>query len=677
MAGIYIKTDAPHYLKVYIGDLDPSWTTDFPQRTASWYITDSSNSGKGSFIGSQKLGASEGNTKYTSSEDEPFIFEDLLPYTEYKITCIITSSALADGTPGVNATLDENFWTLATPVINSFTITEPPTGRKYFGFSYGVSHIYYDVSKVMFEARQSGTSKWWRKATYLIEGETTDTEPIVTDEFGDYEFRMIVDTRGYQVVSDIVTATAVSYDYNYACSIVDISSERTPTSISVYLRNTEGAWYNLPERTASWYICTDGEFNVSRDCFQVIPDGEINTKNKAIVFDGLKPQTTYYIKCHITSEDSFDGIAGWNEEVYLTVSTRYPCSLTATTGHPNAQCIKWKCSVNEYYDEPLEYKLMVAFGDYSSSDLPEDEQMVQVEKGYIPAGGISEFRTVNVKRSGKLTVCLIVAIDGEEYRYYSKPIMAWPYPVTTTNFEVVTNSETLKITLNWTVDRVEEGNTEYKLNLYKRKDDGGSTLIDTWTAPCLISNTLIISAPEHGTYYIYISYLTSEYNMGNNYKSDDFTIHVSGRPWVWDWSATSQRQKAYSVIEDRTAMDVDEMDTFSYVVWDEFVDKVAEFMDYKGWLDMSLPNDMYGFTTADTYRVMLEGSKTGSNRALTVNMFNAVRYCIGSMNTFNVSVTPNSIKAHYEAKGTWDMQPKEIVYGAYFLDLAEWLNNVE
>ena len=47
------------------------------------------------------------------------------------------------------------------------------------------------------------------------------------------------------------------------------------------------------------------------------------------------------------------------------------------------------------------------------------------------------------------------------------------------------------------------------------------------------------------------------------------------------------------------------------------------------------------------------------------------------MNTFNVSVTPNSIKAHYEAKGTWDMQPKEIVYGAYFLDLAEWLNNVE
>ncbi len=190
----------------------------------------------------------------------------------------------------------------------------------------------------------------------------------------------------------------------------------------------------------------------------------------------------------------------------------------------------------------------------------------------------------------------------------------------------------------------------------------GTYVVKSWTG-IYINNTWIYCVDGDGNNAVSVKKCT--------------IIDTSGRPWVWDWSATTQRQKAYSVIEDRTAMDVDEMDAFSYAVWDEFVDKVAEFMEYKGWLDMNLPSDMYGFTTTDTYRMMLEGSKTKSSRGLTVNMFNAVRYCIGSMNTFNVSVTPNSIKAHYEAKGTWDMQPNEIVYGAYFLDLAEWLNGVK
>ena len=222
MANISLNRKAPHYLRVYINDLSPGWTSEYPVRTATWYITDDleANLIDATYIGEQELDGGIEN-----SRDEPFIFEDLSPDTEYKIFCVITSpTGTVNGSPmnPIYVELSNSFKTLKAPVITRFTVHNTEDGSLEFtDWDFSASNYYSEDSSYAttysLYARRYGSEDWWPKIenATIPDGGVVDYPSFFVDNYGIYEFLLILDTRGYKVEKEaFLIAIANPYPIN-------------------------------------------------------------------------------------------------------------------------------------------------------------------------------------------------------------------------------------------------------------------------------------------------------------------------------------------------------------------------------------------------------------------------------------------------------------------------------
>lgn len=116
-------------------------------------------------------------------------------------------------------------------------------------------------------------------------------------------------------------------------------------------------------------------------------------------------------------------------------------------------------------------------------------------------------------------------------------------------------------------------------------------------------------------------------------------------PWSWTSSngsaSSSQTRAAYSAVRNQGSLN-----NFSYLVWNDMVDKVKEVLDATGnsW------NSKYASYSATRM--------SASDKALTAKRFNSLQYNIGT---------------HYST-GIYDVSKGDTVYGDYFITLADCLN---
>ena len=151
----------------------------------------------------------------------------------------------------------------------------------------------------------------------------------------------------------------------------------------------------------------------------------------------------------------------------------------------------------------------------------------------------------------------------------------------------------------------------------------------------LISDT--ISAGT--TYYIWVSGLSGT-DVGET------VLHIvppEGSSTQWTWSDSAHNAFA----NNGNTRDV------PYTEWNEFVKLVAKKTGY--------PVSSAEMKADDTTLYAIQ--------------FNAVRYAIGSVNTFQNGT--NSIRDHHTETGQWDMSSGEVVKGQYFIDLAKYLNGIQ
>lgn len=124
------------------------------------------------------------------------------------------------------------------------------------------------------------------------------------------------------------------------------------------------------------------------------------------------------------------------------------------------------------------------------------------------------------------------------------------------------------------------------------------------------------------------------------------TDEVSVEPWSWTRSngsaSASQTRAAYSAVTNNGSLS-----KFSYLVWNDLVDKVKEVLDANG----------YSWRT--NYATYSETKMSSSSKVLTAKRFNSLRYNIGY---------------HYST-GISEVSRGDIVYGWYFTTLANCLNN--
>lgn len=144
------------------------------------------------------------------------------------------------------------------------------------------------------------------------------------------------------------------------------------------------------------------------------------------------------------------------------------------------------------------------------------------------------------------------------------------------------------------------------------------------------------------TYYLWV-------RGYNDATSGSTTVLITPSPVEpWDWTASNgsataaQTKAAYGAITSKGAVS-----NFSYLVWNDMVDKVLEIMDAAG-------------VTWNTKFASAASTKmTSSNKTLTATRFNSLRHNIGL----------------YSSTGIGDVAAGQLVYGAYFITLTSCMND--
>lgn len=120
---------------------------------------------------------------------------------------------------------------------------------------------------------------------------------------------------------------------------------------------------------------------------------------------------------------------------------------------------------------------------------------------------------------------------------------------------------------------------------------------------------------------------------------------LSVTPWSWlasNGSATAaQTQTAYNAVLDRG-----KVNAFSYLVWNDLVDKVYDYRTAKG------------HQWANNYASYANTRMSASNKTLTATKFNSLRYNIGSLYSTGIA----------------EVATGDPVYGGYFVTLADCIN---
>lgn len=158
------------------------------------------------------------------------------------------------------------------------------------------------------------------------------------------------------------------------------------------------------------------------------------------------------------------------------------------------------------------------------------------------------------------------------------------------------------------------------------------------------------------------------------YVIEYITITDSERPenWNWEIGTNSDKDKAYKALRNKGYIT-----DFTADTWNDLIDKVLKFVEYKKYSSYQIGESKYGFSSTATLPQLLAAAKmTNSDKEMTARRFNLVRYCIGNINPFGTGT--NSIKTHADDNdGRWDMNPGEEILGDYFLDLVTYLNGIK
>lgn len=158
------------------------------------------------------------------------------------------------------------------------------------------------------------------------------------------------------------------------------------------------------------------------------------------------------------------------------------------------------------------------------------------------------------------------------------------------------------------------------------------------------SDPVVFTGLEPGRWYSIYCYVSLPTGGGVEFTGSGTTLD---RPSVekWDWFASTARQRAYSAVTGRGLLS-----NFSYVVWNEMVDKVLEVAQSKGytwWID-PMSNLSYSETRMSAY-----------DKEMTAARFNSLRYNIG---------------AHYQQNLVPVVYRGNPIYGRYFTDVMAILN---
>ncbi len=130
--------------------------------------------------------------------------------------------------------------------------------------------------------------------------------------------------------------------------------------------------------------------------------------------------------------------------------------------------------------------------------------------------------------------------------------------------------------------------------------------------------------------------------------SDWVEVYVPDKPSLWSWTASNgsatdtQTQNAYAAVTNKTAVT-----NFSYLVWNDMVDKVKAVLDSTG------------ESWSTNFATYAETRMSSSDKAITAKRFNSLRFNIGS----------------HSSTGITDRAKGDYIYGWYFTTLASSLNS--
>lgn len=227
------------------------------------------------------------------------------------------------------------------------------------------------------------------------------------------------------------------------------------------------------------------------------------------------------------------------------------------------------------------------------------------------------------------------------------------------------------ITVSWSLADSSSDYTNIWINLYD-SNDTNMLQSHTITSGSGSSGSFTYTVSSEGTYWIRAQTMVSDsYVSGTNLvclnsSGSSYTckvsIDVSLRPDNWSWTTsngsatTSQTKAAYTAVMSKGLITA-----FSYLVWNDFVDKVKEFLSYTGDGNKSIGTSKYGYSSTTSYSTLISAAKmTSSDKTITTKRFNIVNYCINVMNSTGIT----------------DRSSGNIIYGSYFTTLATKLNQI-
>lgn len=360
-------------------------------------------------------------------------------------------------------------------------------------------------------------------------------------------------------------------------------------------------------------------------------------------------------------------------------------------------------STNLYFLEPgTSYKVKVwmayygAYSDYSSTLTVSIPSLTVSDLVVTRVNGGFKFSWTGTSSASKYRVRLVRNYDSDEiikttsstnititglyygvtYTVYVQPYNSYyegeecfGYPCTTAPAQpratASVNSSGV-ISVDWSLYDTSSNVSTVWINLY---DSTNSTCLQTRSVYNKTSGITTFSAVSDGTYYIRLQSMFSINgtelpcvdSSGNKYTYT-ISINVSTKPSPWSWTSsngsatTTQTKNAYTAITNKGYTT-----DFSYFVWNDFVDKVQEFLEYDGIANSAIGTAKYGYASSTTYTNLLKNAKmTSSDKEITAKRFNIVKYCIGSMNSTGIS----------------DVVVNDKIYGNYFVTLANKLNAI-
>lgn len=454
---------------------------------------------------------------------------------------------------------------------------------------------------------------------------------------------------------------------------------KTSTSLTLRLISLDTTWQD-GIRTVNWYIgSANGGIPTESAYYKSITGGSLEngaSVSNTVKFTGLTADTTYGILCTVYHGTTLlASVKGWatTEEKTESLWNGWQMEVIEISTYEQSVSI----SLSDY--EVYRYTVIFSYSGYAHFYTTGQLDTI---------GFLSDDYEWNSDNSGPLNEIASDDDSGEDYnfdiKYYVTAGVEYnifvrgrtgkengdctlcitePWQLNSLNYGTISENKTESIsvkpltlyrrtlyfskkgTLNayttGTLDTIgwlstsSEWDKGKPVSFLKKDDESGED-----------SNFLFSYEVEaNTTYYLYAkSYYASDSGVVTlNVSFTEKSVTIS----KWDWyssngSATSsETSKAYTAVLNKTAVN-----NFSYLVWNDLVDKVKQIIDGT--------NDSW-----DSKYLTYAGTKmTASNKTLSALKFNSLRYNIGS---------------HYST-GISEVSSGNDVKGSYFITLALCIN---